>query len=176
MLRKVFDLLHNSHSSVPMYADECELLVLAALSVTYWRSQKPPTVKYSFDGWRFLFTQQIQRSKCAAFRQVVCLLCKVFDLLHNSHSSVPMYADECELLVLAALSVTYRRSQKPPTVFRLAVFYTLHSITIARFIILLMPNAKCRNEGVRYAHLFKYGRSSPSHGTQRTAFPTSHPP
>ena len=30
MLRKHFDLLRNSHSTVLMYADECELLVFGA--------------------------------------------------------------------------------------------------------------------------------------------------
>ena len=30
LLRKHFDLLRNSHSTVPVYADECELLVFGA--------------------------------------------------------------------------------------------------------------------------------------------------
>ena len=32
MLRKHFDLLRNSHSTVPVYADECELLFYGAFS------------------------------------------------------------------------------------------------------------------------------------------------
>ena len=31
LVRKAFDLLHNSHPGVPLYTDGCELLVLTAL-------------------------------------------------------------------------------------------------------------------------------------------------
>ena len=41
------------------------------------------------------------------------LLRKHFDLLRNSHSTVPVYADECELLVFEALLTTCRRPIMP---------------------------------------------------------------
>ena len=47
MLRKHFDLLRNSHSTVPVYADECELLVFEALLTTCRRPIMPQTVKKS---------------------------------------------------------------------------------------------------------------------------------
>ena len=37
MLRKQFDLLRNSHSTVPVYADECELLAFGAFSTVSQR-------------------------------------------------------------------------------------------------------------------------------------------
>ena len=40
MLRKHFDLLRNSHSTVPVYADECELLVFGAFSTVHQHAEK----------------------------------------------------------------------------------------------------------------------------------------
>ena len=40
MLRKHFDLLHISHSTVPLYADECGMLVFGALLTASQRDKK----------------------------------------------------------------------------------------------------------------------------------------
>ena len=42
----------------------------------------------------------------------ISLLCKDFDLLRNSHPTVPMYADERELLVFRTFFAVWQRAEK----------------------------------------------------------------